>query len=256
MSWGVDVTTDYYFRGIFQENAGVIIQPYADVTIDLLETDQGDLTATLGIWNSFHEEQTGAGPGEGADFWYEADLFASFDLAISDSTSVGVIYTAYTSPNGAFSTVQEIGVYGSYGNSVEVAGIALDYEAHAGIYFEVDNGADGFEEGIYAEIGFTPSTPVTVFDTEVTMSLPMVIGLSVDDYYEQAEAGGGTDDDTVGYIQVGLFGEVPIDAIPDRYGEYSFAAGVTLLWLNDHTQDINSGQDHEVIGTIGISGTY
>jgi hypothetical protein len=53
---GVDFPTDYYFRGILQEDTGTIMQPYGEINFKLLESD-GPLSAivlTPGLWNSWH----------------------------------------------------------------------------------------------------------------------------------------------------------------------------------------------------------
>src|SRR5687768_16373201 len=53
---GVDFTTDYYFRGIIQETEDSIIQPYAEIGLNLYkgEGSLNSISGTLGIWNSFH----------------------------------------------------------------------------------------------------------------------------------------------------------------------------------------------------------
>ena len=55
-SAGVDFTTEYYFRGIIQEDQGLISQPWMEASIAINEK----LGLTFGIWNSFHDNHTGA----------------------------------------------------------------------------------------------------------------------------------------------------------------------------------------------------
>lgn len=61
LSAGIDVPTDYYFRGIVQETEGYILQPYGDVTVKLVERagPMSNLGFTLGLWNSLHGGPTG-----------------------------------------------------------------------------------------------------------------------------------------------------------------------------------------------------
>src|SRR4029453_16799529 len=73
----LDITNAYYYRGILQEDTGVIVQPSANFTINLLHHDGFKIDALLGAWNSFHSPQTG--PRTHSDFtnaWYEMDLIA------------------------------------------------------------------------------------------------------------------------------------------------------------------------------------
>ena len=58
------MTTDYYFRGIIQETEDSIIQPYGEIGVTLYEGPSGaglgSISASMGIWNSFHGGDTGA----------------------------------------------------------------------------------------------------------------------------------------------------------------------------------------------------
>src|SRR5690606_5782290 len=62
------ITSSYFFRGYNQEDIGLIYQPGVAATISILDSDDLDITATIGTWNSFHSEQTGS-----TNTWYESD---------------------------------------------------------------------------------------------------------------------------------------------------------------------------------------
>ena len=250
LSAGVDVTTAYYFRGIIQENQGVIVQPYAQIGIDIAETDDVEVAGYVGIWNSFHDEQTGS-DGAGPDIWYEADLYGGVGLGFGDF-GVDFIYTAYTSPNGAFNTVQEVGVAAAYAGEADFGdNLNFGFEVGGGVFFELDNTAFGDDEGIYAEVGITPSFGIEVRDQEVAIGIPVVLGFSIDDYYE------ADDDDELGFVSVGVTAGVPLAFIPERYGDWSVSGALTGLFLvGDNLEDANSGDEFELIGTVGVSMTY
>src|SRR5690606_21370468 len=65
---------------------------------------------------------------------------------------------------------------------------------------ELDNSAFGPDEGMYFELGVSPSFAAEVANVPLNISVPIILGLSVDDYYED----GAGDDDTLGYGTVGL----------------------------------------------------
>lgn len=157
MSAGFDVTTAYFFRGIFQENQGLIVQPWLDATATL--TDQ--LAMTFGIWNSFHDTQTlrdgGAArsDGGGPNDWYEADLYVGFSYSGVENMELGLTYTALTSPNDAFGTVQELGFSLAYDDSAmwQDTPIASGLQPSVTVVVELDGQSDGgTEEGVYLQL--------------------------------------------------------------------------------------------------------
>ena len=118
------------FRGIVQETEDLILQPYLNLTVKLYEADQGVLTGinfTTGIWNSLHWGATGDSDLVGDPHnWYEADIIAGFSAVLAKDLTLGVTYTAYTSPNGFFNTVQEIALSASYNDSKLLGAFALN----------------------------------------------------------------------------------------------------------------------------------
>ena len=117
---------------------------------------------------------------------------------------------------------------------------------------ETENTAFGPDEGIYVELGANPG--LTLNDSEkypVSLTFPIKVGLSGDDYYED-ETG---NDDTFGYASGGLKFGVPLAFIPEDYGTWSATAGVTFMVLGKNTGDVNN-EDFWTIGTWGVSMTY
>jgi hypothetical protein len=65
---GVDWTSAYFFRGIKQETEDLILQPYGEVGVKLVD-QAGALTAltlTGGVWNSLHTGPTGSTTATGS----------------------------------------------------------------------------------------------------------------------------------------------------------------------------------------------
>lgn len=253
LSAGVDFTTAYYFRGILQEKDGFIAQPYGDVTINLYEGENGlnSVGATVGIWNSFQTDSPGD-PGD-PTAWYEADLYGGLTFGLFDNWEAGVIYTAYLSPNGAFTSTQEIAFSLSFDDSELLGAFALSPQILVAVEIK-GGGADAVRPlGTYFELGVEPG--FTLIESEnypVSLSFPLTLGLSLSDYYQDSTG----DDDTFGYFDLGINLSVPLSFIPADYGSWEVFVKGDFLFLGDNLEAVNSGDAFEAIGTIGISLAY
>ncbi len=243
----LDYTTAYFYHGIIQEDAGLILQPAAKLTVNLYEHDDIKVHALLGIWNSFHGQKTGAQThGDFTDYWYETDLIGGLVLT-KDKLSLTTTYTFLTSPSDAYETVQELDLTLAFDDSEALGKFALHPYALLGIETGADgadgaNGANG-DDGTYLELGIAPGLPLA----PIAISFPMSVGLSLSNYYEDATG----EDDTFGFFQIGAKAAIPLP-FGDRYGSWTLNAGVYALFLGDHTADYNNGDDAEVIGTLGL----
>ncbi|MFQ5803918.1 MAG: hypothetical protein ACE5JQ_13565 [Candidatus Methylomirabilales bacterium] len=256
LSAGVDFPTAYFFRGILQEDGGFIAQPYVDATLTLYEGEKGlnSVGATLGIWNSFHAGASGgSGPNSDPKIWYEADLYGGFTFGLFDKFETGVTYTAYTSPNGAFSTVQEVSFSFSFDDSDLLGPFALSPSALLAV--EVKGQADGgSNKGVYLQLGVEPG--LTLIESEkypVSLSFPLTLGLSLSDYYQDPVTG---DDSTFGYFDLGVALSMPLGFIPADYGSWDFYVKGDFLFLGNSLEAINNDEDFQAIATIGVSLAY
>lgn len=260
-SAGLDITSAYFFRGIIQEDQGLITQTWLDATFNLSDT----VDLTIGIWNSMHDAQTGApANGTGPDWWYEADLYLGLSMAVSENCSLGLTYTAYTSPNDAFGTIHELAVSASHDDSGAWGGSFLEgsgLQPSFTIARELDGQADGgSDEGTYLEVGIEPSfTLIDSQDQPVTLSIPVTVGLSIGDYYEENLSGtpaGPYDDSNFGYLDIGAVLSTPLN-IPADYGQWEASLGLHYLFLSEATEAANAnGDDSEFILSLGISMGY
>lgn len=253
LSFGVDYTNAYYFRGIVQEDHAFILQPYATLTLDLWEHDDFTLTGSVGTWNSFHDSPTNAGnTGEFTENWYEADFIAAFGLAI-DKFSFAAQYIWYTSPSDSFETVTEFDFIASYDDS-ELLGA---WKLSPSVLLAVETGddfADGAdaEQGVYLQASISPGFSVKLCEeADLSINFPISAGFSLSDYYEDADG----DDDAFGFFSVGVKASVPLP-IPESYGSWTFSASATALILGDHTAEYNDDRDTEFVATVGISGSF
>jgi hypothetical protein len=242
----LDFTNAYFYHGILQQDKGVIVQPAAKLTLNLFQRDDFKLDALLATWNSFGRN-SGSQHSELVKYWYESDLIAGFVLT-KGKFSLTTTYTFLMSPSDAFATVQELDFTFAYDDSDLLGAWALHPYALLGIETGA-NGSDGADSnaGTYLELGVAPGFAFDVGKTPISLSFPLSVGLSLHDYYQNAAG----EDDTFGFFQVGMKASVPLP-FGDRYGKWTLNAGVSGLFLGDHTTEYNHGNDTQVIGTIGL----
>jgi hypothetical protein len=245
---GVDWTTAYFFRGILQEDRGIIVQPWAQVNVGLITEEQFTLDGYVGIWNSLHSRHTDAGairpPIDGHvetnRAWYEFDFFAGLDLGVGDFT-IGLVYTLYTSPSHAFASLDELGLIVSYDDSALWGDRGFAVNPYVAVYQETRGG-----NASHLEVGITPEVELDLGRVPLTLGVPVIAGFSLRDYYE----------DTFGYVQIGIQGTVPLP-MPERYGQWELTGGVSWLHLaSNDLQAANRGDRNAFVGTVGVGFSY
>ena len=252
-----DFTTAYFFRGILQERNGFISEPSAEMSINLFKGD-GPLTSVdvgMGIWFSFHSNKTGAS-GSGPSNLYETDYYPSLSLGWSPGLTTSLTYLVYTSPNGAFSTVQQLDLGLAYDDSELLGSFA--FGPTATFSFELDNTSFGDKEGGYMEFAGAPGVDLSLpGDDEakypVTLSFPLAVGLSLYDYYESVEP---THNQTFGFFSFGANAGVPLAFIPQDFGAWHVSAGINVLVLSQTLKQVNDGDNPWPIGTLSIGMEY
>ena len=249
-----DFTTAYFFRGILQERNGFIWQPSAGLAFNLWNGD-GPLNSVslgFGIWNSFQTAKTGATGGP--TNLYETDYSPSLTLGWQGGLETSVTYNVYTSPNGAFVTTQEVALGLAYDDSELLGPFAMGPTAT--FAFETSNTSFGDGEDGYAEFGVEPGLELSLpfddaGDYPVTASVPLAVGISLYDYYND-----GVENDVWGFASFGLSASVPLAFVPSDFGTWSVGAGVNVLVLNDTLKAINSGDNPYPVGTLSLAMEY
>lgn len=253
-----DLTNAYMFRGIPQDESGVIFWPYFDLGLSVYSGDGGlkSVTVNFGTWNSLHTGDAGL-DSFSEKLWYESDFYATLGLGLGAGTSIGATYTAYTSPNSLFSTVKEFAVKFAVDDSAYLGAAAL--KPYALVAFEFDaepfsGQADGgLEAGKYLELGVAPGVTLP----RASVSFPVKVGLSLGDYYETVTVNEDlsvtSDDDRFGYFSVAGVVTVPFTAAPTAFGTWNVHGGVEYQRLGERNQGLGENQ---VIATVGIGFSY
>lgn len=252
LSGAFDFANAYFFRGLRQDDTRLIMWPSADAGIRLFSNGTGAMQRAelhIGTWNSLNTGVTGSGtPGQKS--WYESDFYATLGLVFGPALNLGTTYTAYTSPNNSFSTVKELSFKVSADSSSTAPGAVLN--PWALIAFELDaqpglGQADGgLQAGRYLELGIAPGWE----DAPFSVTLPIKVGLSLDNYYELAGV-----DHQFGFLSIGGRVQVPIGRATD-YGQWNVHGGLDFLSLGDTPEAFNAGEQQKLIGSIGIGFSY
>jgi hypothetical protein len=260
----VDLTNAYMFRGIRQDDTRIIVQPSAEMDITLQSASSGLKSTSLnfGTWNSLHTGDAGlrsATSGLGCacnKVWYESDFYTTLAFGFTGG-SLGITYTAYTSPNAGFNNVKELMFKFGGDDSSALGKAALHPWAIAAFEFDADNGhqADGgANAGKYLELGVSPGFS----GANASVAVPIKVGLSLGDYYELNEGTAARPDfvdHKFGYFSIAGILTVPLGGTTS-YGAWNFHAGVEYQKLGDTTKAFNNGDSSKVIGSAGLGFTY
>ncbi len=241
---GIDAASSYMFRGLYQEDRGVVAPAFLDMRIPLFAGRGGvsAVRANVGMWNSFHSGPTGAQGRSSA--WYEADYYASL-TATAGRWSPGAIFTLVTSPNEAFNTVYELGAAVEFDDSDQRFPLA----PRAFVVMEVAGQMDaGSVPGRYAEMSIKPTRPLgRSGPMTFAMAIPVKAGASLRGYYESGVAGSPF------FASAGV---VPSVAVAGPRVSFEVHAGLELMHLGAAPRAFNHGQRTKPIVTIGASVTY
>ncbi len=256
LTFNNDFTTAYFFLGILNERKGLIWQPSIDLALNVYEGDGAleSVDVGFGIWNSLHSEETLA-DGSGPEIIYETDYYPSVSFTWNGGLTTTAIYYFYTSPNGAFGTVEEVSFELSYDDSELLGAFAM--QPTATLAFETKNTSFGDDEGGSLELSGAPGLEVEMpadesGDYPIGISFPWVLGFSLYDYYEDDDG----DDDTFGYASLGADVGVPLAFIPEDYGSWSVTAGLDVYFLADNLADANEDDEVYPVFTASVTMDY
>lgn len=248
----VRYTSDYFFRGIAQKTDSFNLQPSAELGFTVVET--GDFTISVfgGAWSNFSDDRANGASGSFSEYWYEHDAYVGVSASV-DRVGLDAIYTWYASPSSDFTEYEDLTLSLSFDDS----GLWGDSDRFSinpsvSVAFETHNAAVGPGSGVWLGLGLEPS--VLLGETALgptTLSFPLAIGLSLDDYYQWADGSS----ETFGYAEVGA------KLAFDLSGPLGSAAptldiGVSYLFLEGALDDFNGGDPGELMFSAGLSWSF
>ena len=240
LTGSMDTSSAYLFRGIPQDDTGLIMWPAAHLGVTLRSGGGTvrSVTVNVGTWNSLHTGVTGS-DGPSGKLWYESDFWTSVGVGFARGVGVAATYTAYTSPNGAFPGVKELSLRASAGG--------YGTNPYALVAFELSGQADGGTvEGRYLELGVAPRRSLAAF----VVAVPVKVGVSLDGYYE-----GLRGDERFGFFSVGGNVTTPFTSRSSRFGRWDVHGGADYVRLGD-SNALRLGQNTKVIISAGIGLSY
>ncbi len=251
-NWGVDFSNAYFFRGLLQENRGVIAQPHLELGYDLGGGESvHDVAFTMGTWNSLHDDDNGSGAGS-QSMWYESDFYAAFSAGIGERWSAAVIYTAYHSSNGKFGTYQEVAFSLGYDDTGWLSD-TFSLQPSIVLAVETRGQADGGEQlGTYGQVAIEPlfaCGPCCGLD--LSLALPVTVGFSLGGYYE-----GLNGDTALGFVDIGAVLSSPLPFMPSRLGPWDASLGVHALFLGDSNAALNGNDDLAWVFSFSLSTSF
>ncbi|MEM7626770.1 MAG: hypothetical protein AAF333_14345 [Planctomycetota bacterium] len=247
-SAGNEFVSIYIFRGIEQEDEGIITQPFVEVST-AVDLAGNAIDLTVGTWQSIHSRSTGSA-GTGAGNWYESDLYASAGYAVNDQFYASATFTGFYSPNGAFQDIEEI-AFGLDYDDTELLG---DWAVAPYLFIAFETRDAGGSEDIYLEFGGELGAPFIESEAiPVDLTFPFTFGFSLDDFYTNVDDG---DNEGFGFFRIGAAASFPLDFVPADYGTWSASAGLDLFFLNDDAGLNDSGEDFQIVGKIGVGVEY
>ncbi len=254
-----DAVSTYMFRGIRQHSTGIALWPVADLGLAVYSGDGSLRNAgvNVGSWNSLHTGDTGL-DGPTGKLWYESDFYTTLTLGFGGGTSIATTYTAYTSPNNAYTTVKEIASKLAVDDSGYLGKAAL--KPYGLVAFEFDTApgigqADGGSKaGRYLELGVAPGYGWP----RASVAIPVKVGISLADYYELNTGTASTPvfvDHRFGYVSLAAVVTVPLGGTTS-FGAWNLHGGVEYQALGATTKAFNGGDASRVLGSVGIGFTY
>lgn len=245
-----DFTNAYFFRGLLNERSDFIWQPWAELYLNLYSSDEGlirDVSVGIGVWNSVHEDKTLAEHSPKA--LYETDWYPIVSVGLPQGLTWTTYYYFYTSPSGAFDTVQEVDFRVDWDDSEVLKAFPLAPWMNWAV--ETDRTSNGEDKGVGLEMGVEPT--LFTFDSKeypLALSAPVEIGLSVTDYYENDDGA----NEVFGYITYGLALNLPLEFLHPSWGHVSVGFSAKGLHLGNSLAEVNGGDDNYgiVMGSIGV----
>lgn len=240
----VRVLSAYVSRGFVQEDDGVVVQPEGQVVYTFLDRPRWSLGALAGAFASIHSEATGVGDASRAvDHWFELAGWLGLSLD-AGGLSIRPYYEWSDSPSGASGLAQEVAVLVAWDDTGWSEWLSL--QPRLLLARETEGAGDDGENGTYLGLGLEPTFVVPAAALgELRLWLPLELGLSLSDFYEDAEGR----DEPFGYGSAGAFAAAPLPFLP---GAATLELGARRTWFGDHAREAN-GDRGTWIGSAGLT---
>ncbi len=267
---GVDFMNAYFYHGIGQEDDDLVVQPWTEVTINMVQDDVftwlDGVDFRTSARSSHHFGNTGNTANSGREKFYELDFRGEAIVRFLERWSVAAAYMFRVAINNRFNDVQQLEFTLAFDDHDPAYGFKLS--PYALVILEVEGESDAgnrlrgpFKLGTLLELGIRPRFDVLqIANRPLTVAVPVKVGISLDDYFEGPDG----EDGTFGYVDLGVEVSYPV-LLARSDGNRRFAvnllAGMDVLFLGNSAQDISDfngtgGDSVELIGKFAVTMEY
>ena len=257
VSGGVEVWSAYFDRGFLVEAAAFVVQPWIAVDVPLLRCAGAvdDVRFVADGFASLEDGETGLGGGPHAPKgWYEADVWLGLASHVRERLDVRLDYQLSWSPNGSFERFEELALQLDYDDEATFASRGGRFRGFAPTMLLAcetrGQNDDGRHLGRYLELRAEPRWACCgEGEPALDLSVPVRLGLSVGDYYEDADGR----DETFGFVAVGVRLAVGLGRLSRPLDDWTATATVGGIWLGDHAAEAGDGRRSRLVTAFGLA---
>lgn len=273
---GGDMSHARFYRGIGQENQGLVLSLFADASIVFFE-DRGSgifdfASVDFGISTHQYSGPNGGNRVNSNEKLVEIDGYGGFTVGFMDRWALSAYprqRVAIGKATPAFDgDVHSFDLILRYDDASEAFDwklspyftMSFEYEGQSDL---ISKSGDRNSLSIYVETGVRPQFELFRWNNRpVHLTVPLTMGLSLHDYYQDPAT---KDDDLFGFLELGLelSGTLVQKGMSgtSRSLDIRWMAGLYFLYLGDNAAAISerngtSGEAFNMMGKIGISINY
>lgn len=210
-----------------------VINPYAEVAFEI-----GDFSLFTGFWADINDN---AADSIGGDI-QEIDYWVGGGYGY-ESWSFSVLYQSWNYAGG-IEHILDVNI------GYDDTGLIIDdfaFNPSLTIHNRIGSDNLGLDNGTILVFGVGPG--FTIYEDEGTtidMSIPVSVGISLEDSYFTAGGESG-----YAYTSVGAAFSMPMTFIAEGYGDWSLGAALTMFFTQGSVY--NNNDDNFITGTLGVS---
>lgn len=233
------------FRGVQEDLDDWAIKPTLAMTLEMFDNWNviREMNLTVGMETGFSDTDPFSRDDlDSFNWWYQANPYVGVSMRLVGGILAGVTYTYYDSPNNALEAFDELALTAKY-----VAPDTLGrFNLQGKLAFPTDT-----DDGVYFEVRARPAFEFMVQQNPITVSVPLILGLGIDDYYG--------DENMEAYLTAGVIGSMPLPVSPREFGDWRLNLGIDFTFRDDAIQDthpFDDGGNTITRALVGLSFMY
>jgi hypothetical protein len=234
-----------------------VVQPWAsvDVPIVLCNGPVRSVRWVADVWGSLQGGDSGvAGAPHAPKAWYEGDVWLGLAVGVGEHVDVRLDYAWSWSPNGSFERFEEVALTVSLDDEASWSADGGRFRGFAPtvmVVAETRGQNDGGRHlGRYAEATLEPRWALAAAAASaVDLSLPLRVGVSLRDYYEDADGR----DECFGFAEGGVRLTVGLARLACALDGWNAIATVGATSLGGHVADQGDGRRTRFVASFGLA---